>query len=46
LTGSQKEQSLVIDTMNMICRGQVKFVEKGNVFAQKRFVEGLFGIGV
>jgi len=34
------------EIMNMIRRGQVKFVEKGNVFAQKRFVESLFGISM
>ncbi len=32
--------------MNMIRRGQVKLVKKGDVLAQKVFVESLFGIGV
>ncbi len=32
------------EIINMICRGQVKLVGKGNVLAQKRFVESLFDI--
>lgn len=34
------------EIMNMIRRGQVRFVAKGDVFTQKTFVENLFGIGV
>ncbi len=34
------------EIMNMIRRGQVKLVAKGDVLAQKSFVESLFGMGV
>jgi len=34
------------EIMNMIRRGQVKFVAKGDVLVQKTFVENLFGIGM
>jgi transposase-like protein len=34
------------EIMNMIRRGQVKFVVKGDVLAQKTFIENLFGIGM
>ena len=34
------------EIMNMIRRGQVRFVAKGDIIAQKKFVESLFGISV
>jgi transposase-like protein len=34
------------EIMNMIRRGQVNLVKKGDVFAQKRFIESLFGLSI
>ena len=34
------------EIMNMIRRGQVKFVKRGNTIKQKIFVESFFGIGI
>ena len=34
------------EIMNMIRRGQVRFLAKGDAIAQKKFVESLFGISV
>ena len=30
--------------MHMIRKGQVRYLPKGNVVAQKKFIENLFGI--
>jgi len=34
------------EIMNMIRRGQVRFIDAGDTLAQKRFVESLFDIAV
>ncbi len=43
-TRTRQTGAVPIEAMNMICKGQVNGVNRGNSVSQLKFIESIFGI--